>query len=280
MRASVLLLLLMTVALFFCRESFGQTKRKTPANKTPADKAGDAVRRPREAPAAFEVHEFRGSNEQTLKYSLFKPKSGAVTEKLPMVLCLHGAGGNTVAAKVLATPEHQSQHPCFLLVPTCESRTSRWVKAPSRDAGDRRAVEPELIEALNRLLRDLPIDPDRVYITGQSMGGVGTWGLIAAHPNHFAAAVPVCGAWDPRDAQKIAKIPLWAFHGAKDETVPVDGSRRMIEAMKSAGGSPRYTEYPNIAHGSWDAAYATAEMWDWLFRQRRGAANRPTKESP
>ena len=227
------------------------------------------TRRPGGATSAFEVREFQASNKQTLRYSLFTPKNIAAGEKLPLVLCLHGAGGNTEAAKVLAAPEQQRKHPCFIVAPACESKQSRWVIGTFRNNPDQRAVEPELMEALDALLRDAAIDPDRVYLTGQSMGGLGTWGLIVAHPDRFAAAVPVCGTWEPNDAAKIAKVPVWAFHGAKDPTVPVEGSRRMIDAMKAAGGSPRYTEYPDVGHGSWNAAYATTEMWDWMFQQRR-----------
>ncbi len=226
-------------------------------------------RRPGGATSAFEVREFQASNTQTLRYSLFTPKNVGAGEKLPLALCLHGAGGNTEAAKVLAAPEQQKKHPCFIVAPACETKQCRWVIGTFRNNPDQRAVEPELMEALDALLRDVAIDPDRVYLTGQSMGGLGTWGLIVAHPDRFAAAVPVCGAWEPSDAEKIAKVPVWAFHGAKDPTVPVEGSRRMIEAMKVAGGSPRYTEYPDVGHGSWNAAYATTEMWDWMFQQRR-----------
>lgn len=227
------------------------------------------TQRPGGATSDFEVREFQASNKQTLRYSLFTPKNIAAGEKLPLVLCLHGSGGNTEAAKVLAEPEQQKKHPCFIMAPACEAKQSRWVIGTFRNKPDQRAVEPELMEALDALLRDTAIDPDRVYLTGQSMGGLGTWGLIVIHPDRFAAAVPVCGTWEPSDAAKIAKVPVWAFHGAKDPTVPVEGSRRMIEAMKGAGGSPRYTEYPDVGHGSWKAAYATTEMWDWMFQQRR-----------
>ena len=128
---------------------------------------------------------------------------------------------------------------------------------------------PELLGALDEVLRDQPVEIRRVYLTGQSLGGVGTWGIIAAQPVRFAAAVPVCGMWSPDDARKMAGVPVWAFHGAKDATVPVDGSRKMIAALKSAGATPRYTEYPDVGHNSWIQAYATDELWDWLFAQKR-----------
>jgi predicted peptidase len=143
------------------------------------------------------------------------------------------------------------------------------VDSPLRNR-EGRAVLPELMGALDALLRELPIDPDRVYLTGQSMGGFGTWGAIAAHPARFAAAVPVCGGWPPEDAPKMKRVPVWAFHGEQDKTVPVEGSRRIIAALKAAGVEPRYTELPGVGHGSWDPAYATAELWDWMFAQKKG----------
>jgi predicted peptidase len=128
---------------------------------------------------------------------------------------------------------------------------------------------PELMEMLDAVIKETGADPQRIYLTGQSMGGVGTWGLLAAHSEKFAAAVPVCGYWLAEDAAKMAAVPIWTFHGAKDQTVPIDGTRNMEAALKAAGATPKYTENPDDAHGSWEPAYATAELWDWLFEQRR-----------
>ena len=125
----------------------------------------------------------------------------------------------------------------------------------------------ELMEAIDDLVKKHSIDPNRIYITGQSMGGVGTWGIIATHPGKFAAAAPVCGIWRPEDAPKMKGIPVWAFHGEKDTTVPVSGSRDMIAAIRKAGGKPKYTEFPGVGHGSWEPAYAMDEFWTWMFRQ-------------
>ena len=235
-----------------------------------ADKKSGAGRKPGGATAAFEVRQFKAEDGHTLDYSLFTPLNVKAGEKLPLVLCLHGAGGNTEAAKVLAAPARQAKHPCFVMAPACDTRGSRWVDFSFRQ-GKERSVLPELMAALDAVLRELPVDAERVYITGQSMGGVGTWGVIAAHPERFAAAVPVCGIWQVEDAAKMAGVPVWAFHGEKDSTVPVEGSRKMIAALKAAGAAPHYTEFPGVGHGSWEPAYATDAMWEWMFEQKRKA---------
>lgn len=221
------------------------------------------------ANAAFDVKEFKGTNGQSIRYSLFVPKP--VSESpLPIVLCLHGAGGGTAAANILAAPEMQKKHPCIVMAPACDGKSTRWVKSEFRGA-DARPVMPELMEALDAVLTESKADPARLYLTGQSMGGVGTWGIIASHAAKFAAAVPVCGIWNATDAAKMNGVAIWAFHGADDNTVPVAGSRDMIAALKTAAvkPEPKYTEFPGVGHGSWGPAYQTAEMWEWLFAQRK-----------
>ena len=183
------------------------------------------------------------------------------------MLCLHGRGGNTRAANIAAGSHVQSRHPSFVMAPACDGRTARWVTGGFRNKDSHRSVMLELMEAIDDLVKKHSIDPNRIYITGQSMGGVGTWGIIATHPGKFAAAAPVCGIWRPEDAPKMKGIPVWAFHGEKDTTVPVSGSRDMIAAIRKAGGKPKYTEFPGVGHGSWEPAYAMDEFWTWMFRQ-------------
>ena len=100
------------------------------------------------------------------------------------------------------------------------------------------------------------------------MGGFGTWSLAAAFPERWAAIVPICGGGDARQAEKIKHIPCWCFHGDKDEAVPVQASQRMITALKAAGGQPIYDEYKDVEHNSWDRAYGTPELYEWLLKQR------------
>lgn len=101
------------------------------------------------------------------------------------------------------------------------------------------------------------------------MGGVGTWGAVARYPQLFAAAVPICGAWDVADAPKMTGVPLWVFHGAEDPNVKVQYSRDLTEAVIKAGGIVKYTEYPATGHDSWTKACDEPAMWEWLFSQRR-----------
>jgi predicted peptidase len=236
-----------------------------------------SARRPGGANALFAVREFKASNGHTLRYSLFVPAakdSEKPEPKLPLVICLHGAGGNTAAANVLAGADMQKKYPCIVMAPTCEGRDTRWVESSFGRGRGARAVLPELLEAMDSVIREAAVDPSRVYLTGQSMGGIGTWGLLSKHADKFAAAVPVCGIWSPEDAPKMNGVAIWAFHGDMDPTVPVSGSRDMIASLKKAGVTPeaKYTELAGVAHGSWGPAYAKPELWEWLFAQRRTTA--------
>ena len=101
------------------------------------------------------------------------------------------------------------------------------------------------------------------------MGGYGTWNVLAKRPELFAAAAPICGGGKPAAVSKFKEVPIWAFHGADDKTVPVEQSREMIDALKAAGATPKYTEYPGVGHNSWAQTYADPAFYEWLFAQRK-----------
>jgi len=126
-----------------------------------------------------------------------------------------------------------------------------------------------LISLIHKLIKTLPIDTTRIYITGLSMGGFGTFDAIERYPNLFAAAVPVCGGGDVSKASLISHIPIWMFHGAEDPAVNPILSLNMTEALTKAGAHPGFTQYPEVGHFSWLGAYSDPAMIEWLFRQHR-----------
>jgi predicted peptidase len=217
-----------------------------------------------------------------LPYRLLKPMAVDGTKKYPLVVFLHGAGergDDDEKQLVHGVPEflkkeNREQYPCFLAAPQCPEG-QKWVDVDWGADANPQPKEPSepmrlVLELVDSLQKDYPIDAKRIYITGLSMGGFGTWDAIARKPEQFAAAVPICGGGDEATASKIAKIPIWVFHGGKDNVVKPSRSRNMIEALKKAGGEPKYTEYPDEGHASWVPAYKDAEMMKWLFAQRRG----------
>jgi predicted peptidase len=220
--------------------------------------------------ADYKARVFKPASGEELHYGWLTPLEQKPDVRYPLVICLHGAGGGVKASAVLARKEMRTKYGYFAMVPASD-RPYVWAHMDGllRSAPGQKFPEklPTLLAAVQALLKSEAIDPKRIYITGQSMGGVGSWGAIARSPELFAAAVPVCGAWKTEDADKMAKVPVWAFHGEKDPTVPVRFSRDLTEAIRKAGGQAKYTEYPGVGHDSWSRAYDDAEMWDWMFKQ-------------
>lgn len=219
--------------------------------------------------------------QDTLPYRLMKPFKFDPAKKYPLVLFLHGAGergtDNEITLKhfapALSSPDAREKYPCFVLVPQCP-KNKRWVevdwsaKSHIQPIGMSKPMQLTL-SLLKQIEKKFKIDEKRIYLTGLSMGGFGSWDLIARLPDKFAAVVPVCGGGDEQTAVKFRKIPVWAFHGALDKVVIPERSRNMIEALKKSGAQPKYTEYPEVGHDSWKKAYATAELWVWLFNQKK-----------
>ena len=126
-----------------------------------------------------------------------------------------------------------------------------------------------LAALLDQIETDYRIDPDRIYLTGLSMGGYGTWSLASHQPERFAAIAPICGGGDTAQAHKIADLPIWAFHGDADSVVALAKTQEMIDAVTEAGGTPKFTIYPGVGHDSWTATYNNPEFYEWLFAQQR-----------
>jgi len=230
-------------------------------------------------------YEARSYNSDfTMPYRLFRPTA---TGKLPLVLYLHGSGGqgddnlkqlalgNVFGTRVWLLPGNQKQFPCYVVVPQTARGWARYdmtigPQGPPKilpGIGDGNRVALEIVDSL---CREFPIDQRRIYVTGQSMGGLGVWNITAGRPNFFAAAVVCCGSRGADDGTASANTPVWAFHGAADGVVPVAVSRERIAAIRKAGGHPLYTEYTGVDHNVWEWAYTEPELVKWVFSQRRG----------
>jgi predicted peptidase len=238
---------------------------------------------------AFEKRIFtRGA--ASLPYRLLKPHGYPEdgTNRYPLVIFLHGIGERGTdnqrqlrnGVEEFVKDSARKKHPCFLVVPQCppDKLWSEVTPADTRrnlplaqNPTEPTALVLELIDAVSKEYR---VDTDRIYLTGVSQGGYGTWDLIARKPALFAAAMPVCGGGDPAQAEKLAKLPIWAFHGDEDQLVPVERSRDMIAAIKEAGGEPKYTEYKETGHDSWTPTYENTEVLEWLFKQKKGSGFR------
>jgi predicted peptidase len=207
---------------------------------------------------------YKDTEGNEAKYVIFVPHDYKGDKPVPLILFLHGAGqtGNDgkkqvsgIAAEIRRT---EKTFPCIVVFPQAQKRG--W-RAGTEEGKRAMAILAEVEKRYK-------VDPKRVYLTGLSMGGFGTWSLAAAHPDKWAAIVPICGGGDPKQAEKIKHIPCWCFHGDADPTVKVDLSRNMIKALKAAGGEPKYTEYPGVGHNSWTRAYADKELYEWLLKQQ------------
>jgi len=237
---------------------------------------------------------FKNRNGDTMPCRIYKPANYDPKTRYPLVLCLHGAGGRgddnksrgTHAFAALSSPSMQKQYPAFLLTPQCP-KDSGWVNTSHKGSYSvsRTPISKQMAlvqEILLSVVTKFSIDPARIYVTGQSMGGFGTWDIIMRNPKLFAAAVPICGGADPSQSIRIAHLPIWVFHGEKDHIVPAKGSREMVEALKKAGSKVvKYTEYPGVGHACWGPAWREKELIPWLFEQRNkfaaGGGKKPSR---
>ncbi|HTU24895.1 MAG TPA: prolyl oligopeptidase family serine peptidase [Pirellulales bacterium] len=218
----------------------------------------------------------------TFPYRLLKPAHIEPGKLYPVVLFLHGAGergdDNVLQLKYLptwlASDENRQKYPCFVIAPQCASE-KKWadVDWSQPDAVPAREMTDPMrgaIGILNEVVAANPVDKQRIYLTGLSMGGYGSWWLAEEMPERFAALVAVCGGGDESRASRLAKLPIWAWHGDADTAVPVERSRRMVAAIERAGGKPKYTELKGIGHDSWTPAYhGENNALAWLFEQRK-----------
>ena len=220
---------------------------------------------------------YRDSQGDTMPYRLCSPAVLDHSVKYPLVLFLHGfeglgkdnkkqvSGMDFLGTHAWVMPHNRVAYPCFVLAPQCPIG-GLWANPLTRKPTGHLRRTVALIEELSG---SLPIDRDRIYVTGQSLGGYGAWAAISYFPEFFAAAVPVCGGGRTARARFLVDIPVWAFHGSLDPIIWPRESRRMVSALRKAGGHPRYTELKFVGHNAWDAAYLHPELVPWLFSQTR-----------
>lgn len=231
----------------------------------------------------YEKKDFIKGND-TLSYRILYPENFDKEASYPLVFFLHGSGerGNdnekqlTHGSQLFTNPSHKKDFPAIVVFPQCPAddywanvdvdRSSnpigldfQYKKGPTKALG--------LVMALLEDFRGKNyVAKDRVYLMGLSMGGMGTYELLSRKPDVFAAAVPICGAGTPESVKKYAaKVPLWAFHGAKDNVVDPQHSIVMVSALLREGGFPRFDLYDNADHNSWDQAFSEPDLLPWLF---------------
>lgn len=220
-------------------------------------------------------------SDWVMPYRLFRPEANG---KLPLVVYLHGSGGmgddnlkqlglgNVFGTRVWLLAENQKRFPCYVGVPQTDRGWARYdfsqnPPRPIPGLGDGSRLALEIVDALRR---EFPIDEQRIYVMGQSMGGAGTWNVITNRPQFFAAAVICCGSISTEDGTGSIDTPLWNFHGDSDKTVPLSVSRERIAARRKAGGRPLSTEYADVDHNVWEWAFTEPALVQWMFSQRRG----------
>ncbi len=221
-----------------------------------------------------------------MPYRLYVPESFDENKKYSMLLFLHGAGSRgddnesqvTTDVKQFFTrllTEKKYKEECIIIAPQCPT-SDYWANISTQNGiydYSKTSMSFALIDVMG-VIREVramypQIDEKRLYVTGLSMGGHGTWYLLAKYPDMFAAAVPICGSTDPNTAKTINKIPIWAFHSVDDTVVPYNGTEAMVNALKEVGGNIKFTSYSDAGHGSWVRAYAEPDLLDWMFSQSK-----------
>lgn len=229
----------------------------------------------------FSVNQYVNSSGDTLLYRQLYPDYDTM-RKYPLVIFLHGSGerGNDNEAQLkwgvmnFATDQAMILHPAFVIAPQCPANML-WANF-ERGKGTQLILRTApskpmklLRELIDKLIKEMPVDTNRIYITGLSMGGFGTYDAIERYPHLFAAAVPVCGGGDISRAATISHIPIWIFLGAEDAAVNPQFSLEMLQALTKAGAHPGFTQYPEVGHFSWPGAYSDPLMMEWMFRQHK-----------
>ncbi len=220
----------------------------------------------KQAPQSFET-------KVGINYLLYLPADYGKEKdkKWPLMLFLHGAGERGTDVQLVA------KHGPPKLV--AEGKELPFIIVSPQVAPGEGWDSPTLKKLLDDVRAKYSVDSNRLYLTGLSMGGYGTWEMATRYPDLFAAIAPICGGGDPSRARRIAKLPIWVFHGEDDKTVPIAQSERMVEALKTAGATDvQFTRYPNTGHDSWVKAYNDPKLFEWFLSHEKGGAGAAAKE--
>jgi predicted peptidase len=217
----------------------------------------------RGAPGKQTKHVFEG--RARLEYLLFLPREYGAGLDLgwPLILYLHGVGergADVEKVKIDGIPkiiESKPDFPFIVVSPQCPEDTLWWDHHQT------------LKGMLDEIVAAYAVDAGRMYLTGKSMGGFGTWSLAMAHPDVFAAIAPICGGGVSENVDRLGRLPVWAFHGADDPFVPVEQGRRMVDALRACGGDVKFTVYPGVGHDAWTRTYENAELYQWFLRHSK-----------
>jgi predicted peptidase len=225
--------------------------------------------------------EWTAADGTVVRYQLAVPEKIEAGKTYPLVLFMHGAGERGTdnqaqlkhGVKAILRETEKINEPCFLIAPQCPKELW-WTPLDESKTKLIAAGQPNpLLEGVMALAAELsktkPVDPTRFYVTGISMGGFATWDLLGRLPEKIAAAAPICGGGDVTLVHRYKDVPIWAFHGEADPTVPVTATKTLVAALEAAGGKPKTTYYPGVGHDSWTVSYDNPELVRWLFDQRK-----------
>ncbi|MBL7763721.1 MAG: prolyl oligopeptidase family serine peptidase [Chitinophagaceae bacterium] len=233
--------------------------------------------------------EYVNAEGKVLPYRILYPENYDKSKKYPVILFLHGAGerGNdntkqlTHGSRLFLADSNRKKFPCFVIIPQCP-QDGYWSSAkidrstsPITIGFDYEATGitwplQSAIDIVKQLTKDEKVDRKRIYITGLSMGGMGTFEAVYRNPDLFATALPICGGGDTvHYDNRVKAVPFWIFHGNADAVVNVNLSRSMVAKLKASGVNVKYTEYPGVNHNSWDNAFVEPTYLSWMFSQKR-----------
>ena len=229
----------------------------------------------------FDAKTYKSSKGESLNYRIHLPENMDARKRYPLVLFFHGAGERGSdnnkqlihGVKDILAYSKKSNTPVIIVVPQCPPG-KQWVNTPWGADSHKMPENPSTsmaltIGLLQELQEKLFVDRSRIYVTGLSMGGFGTWDIIQRMPETFAAAMPVCGGGDTNLVNAIRNIPIWVYHGGSDTVVKTKRSRDMVAALEKAGGKVKYTEYKGVRHNSWSKTYRDEEALKWLLGQNK-----------